>query len=129
MKLSKLTPILCVKDLGASIGFYVDVLGFACLNSSDSWASLGRDDVEVMLSLPNAHSPLDRLQFSGSFYFRTDDVEAWWHRLKDSARIVYPIENFFYGMREFAIEDNNGYCLQFGQEIEDSAQNPPSDQA
>jgi hypothetical protein len=48
---------------------------------------------------------------------------------KDSARIIYPIENFFYGIREFAIEDNNGYCLQFGQEIEDSAQIPASDQA
>ena len=99
-----LAPKSFTQSMGVSIGFYVDILGFACLNSSDSWASLGRDDVEVMLSLPNADSPLD--QFTGSFYFRTDDVEAWWHWLKDSARIVYPIENFFYGMREFAIEDD-----------------------
>jgi hypothetical protein len=31
--------------------------------------------------------------------------------------IVYPLEDFPYGMREFAIRDNNGYILQFGQEI------------
>jgi len=28
--------------------------------------------------------------------------------------VVYPIESFDYGMREFAIRDNNGYILQFG---------------
>ena len=27
-------------------------------------------------------------------------------------------EDFEHGMREFAIYDNNGYMLQFGQEIE-----------
>jgi hypothetical protein len=27
------------------------------------------------------------------------------------------MEDFEYGMREFAIRDNNGYILQFGQEI------------
>jgi len=37
-------------------------------------------------------------------------------RLKDKVRVCYPLENFEYGMREFAIYDNNGYLLQFGQE-------------
>ena len=37
--------------------------------------------------------------------------------LKDKARISYEIDNFPYGMREFAVYDNNGYLLQFGQEI------------
>ena len=38
--------------------------------------------------------------------------------LKDKVRIVYPIENFSYGMREFAIRDSGGYILQFGKPIE-----------
>jgi hypothetical protein len=37
--------------------------------------------------------------------------------LKDHARVCYPIEDFHYGMREFAIFDNNGYLLQFGQPL------------
>ena len=32
--------------------------------------------------------------------------------------VVYPMETFGYGMREFAVYDNNGYLLQFGQETE-----------
>jgi uncharacterized glyoxalase superfamily protein PhnB len=129
MKLAKLTPMLWVKDLDASVRFYVDVLGFACVNHVENWAALQRDDIEIMLSLPNEHSTIDRILFSGSFYFRVEDVDEWWENLKGKTKVVYPIENFFYGMREFAIEDNNGYCLQFGQEIEDSAQIPASDQA
>ena len=37
--------------------------------------------------------------------------------VKDHAQVCYPIEDFHYGMREFAIFDNNGYLLQFGQPV------------
>ncbi len=117
MNLNRVVPILWTNDLDATIAFYRDLLGFECINQIDSWAMLKKDAVELMLSLPNAQEPFDKLQFTGSFYFHPDDVDALWHNLKDNARVVYPIEDFAYGMREFAIRDNNGYILQFGQEI------------
>ena len=117
MKLTALTPMLWTEDLDKSVAFYRDVLGFECTAQMEAWASLGRDGVELMLSLPNQHEPYERPQFSGAFYFRCDDVDAWWERLKDKAAVVYPVENFDYGMREFAVRDNNGYILQFGSEI------------
>ncbi len=40
--------------------------------------------------------------------------------LKGKSKICYSIENFEYGMREFAIYDNNDYVLQFGQEIKET---------
>jgi hypothetical protein len=55
------------------------------------------------------------LRFTGSFYFNTDAAEALWYELKDKARVCYGIEDLFNGMREFAIFDNNGFLLQFGQ--------------
>jgi uncharacterized glyoxalase superfamily protein PhnB len=45
-------------------------------------------------------------------------VDALWAQLRERIDVVYPIENFDYGMREFAIRDINGYVLQFGQEIQ-----------
>ncbi len=39
-------------------------------------------------------------------------------RIGDKARLCYDIETFPWGMREFAVYDNNGYILQFGEEIE-----------
>jgi len=116
LKLSSLAPVLWTDDLAATVAFYRDHLGFQCGEQTEAWACLERDGIEVMLSLPNRHEPYDRPQFSGSFYFRCDDVDTWWEKLKDKT-VVYPIENFDYGMREFAIRDNNGYILQFGTEI------------
>jgi uncharacterized glyoxalase superfamily protein PhnB len=46
-----------------------------------------------------------------------DDVDGLWEKLKGSSYIFYGLENFDYGMREFAIKDNNGYMLQFGTQI------------
>jgi uncharacterized glyoxalase superfamily protein PhnB len=119
MYLSTLTPMLRTKELKATVDFYVNTLGFTCNAFSEDWgwASLTRDAVEIMLALPNDHEPFDRPAFTGSLYIKTDDVDAVWEQLKDKCRICYPIEDFEYGMREFAIYDNNGYLLQFGKEI------------
>ena len=67
--------------------------------------------------VPNAHEPFDKPRFTGSLYFRVDDVDELWKRLKDQATVVYPIEDFDYGMREFAVRDRDGYVLQFGRPI------------
>ncbi|MEP6789357.1 MAG: VOC family protein, partial [Acidobacteriota bacterium] len=75
------------------------------------------DDVAIMFAKPNEHTPYDKIGFTGSFYFNTDDVDALWEKLKDKAGVCYGIEDFYYGMREFAVCDSNGYLLQFGQEI------------
>lgn len=118
MSLNELTPMLYVKDVPATIGFYVKNLGFSCDNYSEEWgwAQISKDKIRIMLSKPNAHLPFDKSGFTGSFYFNTDEVDKWWKELKDKATVCYPLEDFNYGMREFAIYDNNGYLLQFGQE-------------
>ena len=119
MKLTELRPMLWSEDLKGSVDFYVNSLGFTAdeFNEEWGWASLSRDDISLMLAKPNELTPYDKIGFTGSFYFNTDSVDALWDELKDKARVCYGIEDFFYGMREFAIYDNNGYLLQFGQQI------------
>jgi uncharacterized glyoxalase superfamily protein PhnB len=111
-----LRPMLRTKDLKATIEFYTTRLGFVChsVSDEDGWASLCRDAIEIMVATPNIHVPFDAPVFTGSFYFDVDDVAALWAELKDVVEIAYPLEEFHYGMREFAIYDNNGYMLQFG---------------
>ena len=125
MKLEKICPVLAVKSIDDTILFYRNLLGFECVSRVEGWADLRKDNVELMISLPNAHEPFEKPTLTGSIYFNTSDVDTLWDEIKDKANIVYPIENFFYGMREFAIHDNNGYILQFGQEITDPEQIPP----
>jgi len=81
------------------------------------WARLALDHAELMISKPNEHLPFIQPSFTGSFYFTTDNTGILWDKLKDQTRICYPIQNFEYGMREFAVYDNNGYLLQFGHAI------------
>lgn len=112
--------MLWTEDLNGTVDFYVETLGFECneLNEEWGWASLSVDDVSIMLARPNEHESYDKIGFTGSFYYNTDDVDALWEQLKDKVKVCYGIENFHYGMREFGVYDNNGYLLQFGQPVE-----------
>lgn len=118
-KLETLTPMLETLNLDETIEFYENVLGFKrnAYDTEKGWVSLNRDDIEVMFTLPNLHRSTQKPIMSGSLYLRTDDVDAAWENLKGKAEVCYPIEDFDYGMREFAIFDNNGYLIQFGKEL------------
>jgi uncharacterized glyoxalase superfamily protein PhnB len=118
MKLNGLVPMLWVDDIEQALTFYRDVLGFECASQMEGWACLVNHGVELMISVPNHQQPFNRPHFTGSFYFKTDDVDELWEQLKDKGSVVYPIEDFSYGMREFAIRDNSGYILQFGKPTE-----------
>ncbi len=117
--LNKLVPTLYTEDLEATIDFYVNTLGFTCRSHRPDWgwALLQMDQVEIMLSLPNDHLLFDKPVFTGSFYCYTEQVEELWEKWKDKTTIAYPLETFDHGMKEFALYDNNGYMLQFGQEL------------
>jgi uncharacterized glyoxalase superfamily protein PhnB len=119
MQFYELTPMLWVPDLKESVAFYTEILDFTCTEYSEEWqwAAISRDNAGLMLAKPNEHTLYKGSMFTGSFYFRVDDVDALWNGLKDKVEIVYAIDNFEYGMREFAIKDTNGFMLQFGQEI------------
>ncbi|GGH19326.1 VOC family protein [Pedobacter zeae] len=115
----KLTPMLESHDIPATLKFYTTILGFTCEAKFDdlSWFSLSKDGIEIMFCMPNEHRNMPKAVMSGSLYIKTNEVKQLWEILKDQCEICYPLEDFDYGMREFAIYDNNGYLLQFGQEL------------
>lgn len=113
--------MLYTAELQETVDFYENTLGFSCLANEVEWgwAMVKKGEVEVMFSLPNEHLPFDKPKFTGSFYINVSDVDDYWTAVKDQAKVCYPIEDFDYGMREFAVYDNNGYLLQFGQPFEE----------
>jgi uncharacterized glyoxalase superfamily protein PhnB len=119
MTFTALTPMLRSADLAAALAFYTDTLEFR-LDSGGAdagWATLRHGSLALMLAAQQATTETAVAGFPGSLYFRTDDVDAWWQRLQPRARIAYPLEDFAYGMREFAIHDADGHLLQFGQAL------------
>ena len=119
MRFNGIRPMLYTKQMDASIQFYTDVLGFTCLehNTEWGWACLQKDAIEIMLAIPNEHIPFDKPLFTGSLYIDVLNVDECWEQLKDKVHICYPIENFEWGMREFAFYDNNVYLIQMGQAV------------
>jgi uncharacterized glyoxalase superfamily protein PhnB len=115
MKFERLIPMMRTWQMEQSIKFYTEVLGFRRESAMEGWALLVRDGAAVMFSAPNQHEGDVAPAFTGSLYIETDEVDALWVSVKDRARVCYPPEDFDYGMREFAIYDNNGYLVQFGQ--------------
>jgi len=122
VKLKNVTVMLEAENLKETVEFYTTLLGFKCVSTYPNtgeacWACVVKDAVELMFTSRNAHSTIEKTTMTGSLYFYPDDVNTLWEELKDKVIVEYPIENFDYGMREFAVRDCNGYLLQFGQEV------------
>ncbi|WP_235296234.1 VOC family protein [Portibacter marinus] len=115
--LKTLTPQLYTLKVEKTLAFYVEKLRFSCIakDAKEGWAHIRLDNVNIIICEPNNHLKFKQPLFTGSFYIECDNVDDLWNQYNINSQIAYPIENFDYGMREFAIYDNNGYMLQFGQ--------------
>lgn len=118
--MAKASVILYSDKVEESVNFY-QKLGFELTDKLGNfdWVSLDFRGSKIMISKPNEHLPFETPQFTGSVYFEIKQCEAFWNQVKDWAVVEYPMEDFSYGMREFAVRDNNGYLIQFGEVIED----------
>jgi uncharacterized glyoxalase superfamily protein PhnB len=54
---------------------------------------------------------------SGTLFIEVEGVDALHDRLNATVKIVMPIVTQFYGMREFAIEDPDGYIITFAERV------------
>lgn len=117
MKFESVSPIFSVTDLQQSMDFYRDVLGF---DVAWSWgdppdiAAVCRDCVEITLIQRAGASPTG----ASHAYFRVSAVDAYYQELVEAgARIVVPIGDRPYGMRDFRMADPSGNELSIGQII------------
>ena len=121
MQLQKLSPILWTKNLQETISFYETILGFKSRSNFPNFASLYKDDVEIMVIVPAAEPGegdfFPKPLLTGSIYIFMKDVDALWEAVKDKAIRKAPICNREYWMRDFSITDNNGYEIVFGEDI------------
>lgn len=122
MQLQALSPILWTKNLQETITFYETVLGFKSRRNFPNFASLYRDNTEIMMIEPaqdedDAENFFPEAKLTGSIYIFTKDVDEYWELVKDKAIIKTPVCDREYMMRDFSILDNNGYEIVFGEDI------------
>jgi predicted enzyme related to lactoylglutathione lyase len=115
--LQKVSPTLHVTDMRRTLSFFEGSLGFRCtfkvhdeLHPEIPYAIVERDDVAIHLQLR------DGAAGTSSCYITVDDADAVWAQVqKAGVRVLRPIEDSSYGMRDFNIADPDGNTLGFGQ--------------
>jgi len=114
-KLHAICPIFQVSNLERGIEFYTRVMGFEL---AWSWgdppdrASLCRDAVEITLEV-EANPILSHA------YIQVDGIDAYFARVTSAgAKVLVPLADRVYGMRDGRIADPDGNHLGLGQAIE-----------
>ena len=127
----KLTPNLLVANVERSLAFYIETLGFERgMTVPDAspfvFASVTGGPVEIFLN-DAATAGKEYPAFNGkpigatgTLYIEVEGVDALHDRLQATMKIVMPLATQFYGMREFAVADPDGYVLTFAERAQES---------
>src|SRR5262245_37120251 len=117
-RLNAVAPIFLVADMQRSLDYYTRVLGFDVEWSSGeppTHASVSRDGVEISLTLDTAPTP-------SRVYIDVDGVDEYFARVSEAgAKVVTPLADRFYGMRDGRIDDPDGNSIQLGEPLERGA--------
>lgn len=106
--------------------FYEGVLGFARgvtvpERSPFVFASVTCGPVEIFFNLRSAAEAEypafagRPIGLTGTLFIEVHEVEALYQQLKDHVPVVMPFIVQWYGMKEFAITDPDGYVITFAQ--------------
>ena len=129
----KLTPNLLVADVARSVAFYADVLGFTRgMAVPDEapflFASVTSGTVEIFFN-DAAHAVKEYPAFLGrpigasaTMFIEVKGVDEFYAQLHGKASIVMPLVTQWYGMKEFAITDPDGYLITFAERAVEPAQ-------
>ena len=113
-------PVLATTDVMKTAAYYRDTLGFAIDDTcyGADWAMLWADQCQLYLSLnPAAAKTAGGQQVS----ICVPGVDALYEKHKASgANIISDLEDKPWGLREYTVEDPNGYHLRFQAHIETS---------
>jgi uncharacterized glyoxalase superfamily protein PhnB len=118
-------PAIRVHDMAASLGFYVDRLGFQ-LERGDATAencAISRGDARLMLEVAgdlysDGYNQAIRARLDGrsavALYIEAADLDALFAAVEvGGVELVDPIADRPWGQREFTVADPNGTWLTF----------------
>lgn len=122
-RLTATAPVLLVRDITAAAHYYRDALGFSfdrMWGNPPDFVILRRDGLSLMLNQPPRDAAIvPNWKVSPqmwNMYFWVTDADALLAEFRQrGARIDYDIHNKPYDVREFGVQDLDGYDLGFGQ--------------
>jgi uncharacterized glyoxalase superfamily protein PhnB len=121
-----LSPLLAVRDMKKTIDFYTKSLGFELKMAFPSaenpeYADIIKDGM-VLMFIPAKNHGIDTKEKFGTgvyLYMQIDgDIDQYYAELKKKGvKIAVEIKDEPFGVRDFTIEDADGYKLAFNQTI------------
>lgn len=122
----KLTPNLIVADVSRSLAFYVDVLGFSRgLHVPEAepfvFASVTSGSIEIFFNDRDAAAKeypalaARGIGASATMFIEVEGIESYYGQLQGKATVTVPLFTQWYGMKEFAIADPDGYVITFAE--------------
>jgi len=121
-----ISPLLAVRNMKQTVEFYKNSLGFKLgmtFPDADNpeYADLSKDGMVLMfITAENIGiGSEEKLGIGVNLYMEIDgDIDEYYNELKNrSVRIAVEIKDEPFGIRDFTVEDIDGYKLTFNQVI------------
>ena len=119
-----ISPTLAVRNMKQTIEFYKNSLGFKMGMAfpdaeNPEYADLSKDGM-VLMFIPAENIGIgnqEKLGVGVNMYMQIDgDIDEYYNELKNKGvKVVVDIKDEPYGIRDFTVEDINGYKLTFNQ--------------
>ena len=129
MKFQKLTPNLVVRDVAANMEFYRSVLGFQTAITVPEqppfvFGSVAAGGVEIFFNDQEAvaedYPALGTKPIGDSLtlFMEVEGIDEVLAAIqKSGAKITMPLKQQFYGMREFAFQDPEGWVVTIAEKV------------
>jgi catechol 2,3-dioxygenase-like lactoylglutathione lyase family enzyme len=112
-----------VRSLDRAIDFY-QTLGFQLLGRKGGFATITWEEHRLFLDEHRDYVPPAAPQ--ANVRVMVPDVDAWWRRATAmGARVLAPIADRYYGLRDFTIVDPDGFGIRFASRIQGSQEDLP----
>jgi catechol 2,3-dioxygenase-like lactoylglutathione lyase family enzyme len=107
---------LSVRDLTRSVSFY-RALGFDLLRAEERFAVLAWEGHQLFLQQAD-HLPEPPAAAVINLRVMVPDVDRIWQRVAElGARIIVPLGDRHYGLRDFTIADPDGFEVRFASRL------------
>jgi len=119
-----ISPLLAVRNMKQTIEFYNNSLGFEqgmTFPDADNpeYTDLSKDGMVLMFIPAQNHGigSEEKLGIGVNIYMNIDgDIDEYYNELKNrNVRVAVEIKDETYGVRDFTVEDIDGYKLTFSQ--------------
>src|SRR5262245_40216681 len=122
----QLVTEIVVRDIKRSTEFYRR-LGFELLRDGGDFVELTWEDHRLFLAQSSAFDSIEHFELSeppkfplANIRVMVPDVDEQWKLVNElGARIVIPISDRYYGLRDFTIADPDGFGIRFATVLHD----------